>query len=321
MRILVTGATSLIGRHLTTELKERGDDVVTLQRRPVSGTRNLQGDITDRAVVAGAVGACDAVVHLAARVGIVGTWDQFHHTNVVGTEVVVTEAERAGVSRFVHVSSPSVAHGGEALAGAAAAPADAAQTRGHYATSKALAEAFALSRHTNGMSVVAIRPHLVWGPGDTQLVGRIVQRARQGRLAYVGSGAALIDSTYIANAVDALAAAVDRAEEADGQALVVSNGEPRPIADLVNGILKAHGLAPAVRRIPKPVAFAAGWLAERAWDRLPLDDEPPITTFLAEQLGTAHWFDQRHTRAMLQWEPAVSIDEGLELLSRWARPG
>ncbi|MFW2380891.1 MAG: NAD-dependent epimerase/dehydratase family protein [Acidimicrobiales bacterium] len=321
MRILVTGATSLIGGHLTAKLKDRGDDVVTLQRRPVSGTSNVQGDITDRAVVARAVRGCGAVVHLAARVGIVGTWNQFHHTNVIGTEVVVTEAERAGVRRFVHVSSPSVAHGGEALTGAEAAPADPARTRGHYATSKALAEAFALSRHTSGMSVAAIRPHLVWGPGDTQLVGRIVERARQGRLAYVGTGAAMIDSTYITNAVDALEAAIDRCDQAGGQAVVVSNGEPRPIADLVHGIVTAHGLDPAVRRIPKPAAFAAGWLAERAWDRLTLDGEPPITTFLAEQLGTAHWFDQRHTRAVLQWEPAVSIDEGLALLSSWARPG
>jgi nucleoside-diphosphate-sugar epimerase len=130
------------------------------------------------------------------------------------------------------------------------------------------------------MSVTAIRPHLVWGPGDTQLVGRIVDRARRGRLAYVGTGAALIDSTYVDNAVDSLVAAIDRGEHAGGHALVVSNGEPWPIADLVGGIVAAHGLRPPARRVPKRVAFAAGWIAEQAWTRLPLSGEPPLTSGL-----------------------------------------
>ncbi|MBT8240194.1 MAG: NAD-dependent epimerase/dehydratase family protein [Acidimicrobiia bacterium] len=321
MQVLVTGATSLLGRLLATTLVERGDQVATLQRSAseVPGARCVQGDISDPAVVSDALEGCDAVVHLAARVGIVGTWDQFRSTNVIGTEVVVTEAERAGVSRFVYVSSPSVAHGGEPLVGAPAGPADPERTRGHYSTSKALAECFALSRDSGTMSIVAIRPHLVWGPGDAQLVGRIVARARRGRLAYVGTGAALIDSTYVTNACDALVAAIDRCDHAGGHALVVSNGEPRPIADLVSGIVAAYGLRPPVRRVPKVVAFAAGWGAEQAWDRLALSGEPPITRFVVEQLGTAHWFDQRTTQQVLDWEPAVSIDQGLELLAAQAR--
>jgi nucleoside-diphosphate-sugar epimerase len=97
--------------------------------------------------------------------------------------------------------------------------------------------------------------------------------------------------------------------------LVVSNGEPRPIGELVDCILAAHGLPPVGRSVPKPIAFGAGWLAERVWDRAPLDGEPPMTTFLAEQLGTAHWFDQRHTQTVLGWAPAISIDEGLAALA------
>lgn len=318
MRVLVTGGTSLIGRTVIAQLAGRGDQVVALQRTAIQipDAQIVTGSITDMAVVNRAVEGCDAVVHLAARVGIVGTWDQFHQTNVEGTEVVLECARSAGVKRFVFVSSPSVAHGGEALIAAAADPADPAKTRGHYSTSKALAEGYALSRHSNEMAVVAIRPHLVWGPGDTQLVGRIVARARQGRLAFVGSGAALIDSTYIDNAATALVAAVDRCEVVGGRALVVSNGEPRPIADLVNGILAAHRLSPVSRRVPKAAAFAAGWVAEQAWEHLRLDGEPPMTTFLAEQLGTAHWFDQTETRRLLKWEPTISLDEGLARLAQ-----
>ena len=130
-------------------------------------------------------------------------------------------------------------------------PADPDLARGNYSRSKAAAERLALDADTGGFSVVAVRPHLVWGPGDTQLIGRIVSRARQGRLAVIGSGAALIDTTYIDNAADAIVAASDRAGELGGRALVVSNGQPRPVRELLNRIASAAGLEPPRLRVPR----------------------------------------------------------------------
>jgi nucleoside-diphosphate-sugar epimerase len=159
----------------------------------------------------------------------------------------------------------------------------------------------------------------VWGPGDTQLIGRIVSRARQGRLAVIGSGAALIDSTYIDNAADALVAAADRAGVLGGRAFVVSNGQPRPIRELLNRIASAAGLERPRLRVPVAVARTAGTVIERAWERLHREDDPPITRFLAEQLSTAHWFDQRETRRALGWQPEVDLDEGFARLESWFR--
>jgi nucleoside-diphosphate-sugar epimerase len=169
------------------------------------------------------------------------------------------------------------------------------------------------------MSVVAVRPHLVWGPGDTQLVGRIVARARSGRLALVGSGAALVDTTYVDNAADALVAALDRADRLAGRALVVSNGEPRTVHEVVARILAAAGVDWSPRRVPARLAIAGGTLLERVWDRAGRADDPPMTGFLAEQLSTAHWFDQRETRRALAWEPAVPLAVGFERLAAWYR--
>jgi nucleoside-diphosphate-sugar epimerase len=191
------------------------------------------------------------------------------------------------------------------VVGAGAGPADPARARGHYARSKALAERLALA----APGVVAVRPHLVWGPGDPQLVGRIVARARAGRLAVVGTGAALVDSTYVDNAVDALLAALDRAPALAGRAFVVSNGEPRPVAELVAAICAAAGAPPPRLAVPARLARAAGAAVETLWRR-----EPPMTRFLAEQLATAHWFDQRATRAALGWTPRVTLDEGFRRL-------
>lgn len=316
MNVLVTGATSLIGRHTVDALVREGHHVSTLQRGDVSGVPTIRGAITDRSAVEQACAGQDAVIHLAAKVGVTGIWREYEHTNVHGTALLIDVARHAGVTRFVHVSSPSVAHSGSALVGVGAAAADPTTTRGHYATSKAAAEVVALDASTAEFPVTAIRPHLVWGPGDTQLIGRIVERARRGRLALVGSGAALIDTTYVSNAADALVAAVGRAPMLGGRAFVVSNGEPRTVHELVARITEAAGSDWRARHVPTAVATIGGGAVERLWDRLGRTDDPPMTSFLAEQLSTAHWFDQRATRTALDWEPAVSLAEGFDRLRR-----
>jgi nucleoside-diphosphate-sugar epimerase len=318
MKVLVTGASSLIGTGVVRALMDRGDEVTAFQRHASGlGCVEALGDITDAATITAAAQGMDGVIHLAARVSVVGTWPDFEATNVHGTANALAAARAGGAKRFVHISSPSVAHGGAALVGAGAGPADPFRARGHYSRSKAMAEQAALAAAGQGMAVVALRPHLVWGPGDTQLIGRIVQRAHQGRLALVGSGAALIDTTYLDNAVAAIVAGLDRAEQLDGRTFVVSNGQPRTVRELFTRICQAAGVAPPKLRVPVGVATSGGAVAERVWARLGRSDDPPMTAFLAEQLATAHWFDQRETRAALRWAPAVGLDDGFDRLAAW----
>jgi len=311
----------MIGAELARSLLTRGDEVTVLQRRP-SGLpcREVLGDITDSRAVADAVAGQDAVVHLAAKVHVVGPARDFERVNVDGTRTVVEAATRApSVDRLVHVSTPSVAHAGSALVGAGAGSADPRRARGQYARTKAVAELIALGADDDDLAVLVIRPHLVWGPGDSQLVGRIIERARTGRLALVGSGAALIDSTYVDNAVAALVRALECAPVAHGEALVVSNGEPRTVAELLAGICAAAGVPGPRRHVPRSLAWTAGALAEAVWSTFRVEGDPPMTRFLANQLSTAHWFDQRRTREVLGWEPAISLDEGLQRLAGASR--
>ncbi len=155
------------------------------------------------------------------------------------------------------------------------------------------------------------------GPGDTQLVQRIADRARAGRLPLLDDGTALIDTTYVDNAVDALVAALDRCTDdgVHGEAFVVTNGEPRTVAEVFGRICAAAGVPAPTRRVPRRVAKAAGSVVERVWTRFGLPDEPPMTRFLAEQLSTAHWFDIARTRQRLGWSPRVPLDEGFDRLA------
>jgi nucleoside-diphosphate-sugar epimerase len=303
MRVLVTGSTSLLGAGVCQRLDSRGDNVVALQRGKSDGRwLQVQGDIRDATKLPDVMRGADAVIHLAARVAVNGPWDEFFSVNVQGTQNVLAAARDAGVRRFVYVSSPSVAH-------------DPERAIGHYARSKAMAERIALKSADQQMAVVAVRPHLVWGPGDTQLVGRVVDRASSGRLVLIDGGTALIDTTYVDNAVDALICALDVAPSVSGEAFVVTNGEPRTVAELLARICHAAGVPEPTRSVPRPLALGAGTVVERAWSASRRDEEPPMTRFLAEQLSTAHWFDQTTTRERLHWRPAVTLAEGFERLA------
>ena len=303
---------------------------MTFQRRAVPGLdadssiEQVTGDIRDGDAVSSAAVGCDAIVHLAARVGVAGTWEEYRSVNVDGTANVVVAATTQAIERVVHVSSPSVAHGGEPIIGGLADPPVLGRSRAWYPESKAIAEIDALAAASDSLGLVAIRPHLVWGPGDAQLVGRIVERAKAGRLALVGGGRALVDTTYIDNAVEALIAALDAVAPGatcSGRAYVISNGEPRPIRELVGGICRAAGVPFQPRSVSLRTGQTIGSIVERVWPVVRRGDEPPLTRFVAEQLGTAHWFDPRPAHDDLGWIPHISIDEGLVLLERSYRQG
>ena len=308
----MTGGSSLLGRTVAVRLLARGDTVTCFQRSASgSGAVELRGDVRDPRAVLQAADGNDAVVHLAALVAPRPRWADAYAVNVVGTRNVVSAAARCG--RLVHISSPSVAFDGGPAVGVGAEP---ARYRGGdaYTRSKALAERYVLDHSV--VPTVVLRPHLVWGPGDRQLIGRIVDRARLGRLAIPDHGRPLVDTTYVDDAAAAVVAGLDRTTdsgEALGRAWVVTGDDPRPLAELVEGILRAAGLGTAVRSVPAPVASLAGRVIGRLWP----GDEPPLTHFAARQLSVAHWFDQRDTQRVLRWAPEVGVERGMDELARW----
>ena len=323
MKALVTGAGGFLGGAVARLLSARGDTVRSLQRGDYPalvrhGIEVVRGDVADRATVMSATRGVDVVVHVAAKAGLSGPEREYYRTNVIGTENVIATCRANGVTRLVYTSTPSVVFADADLEGVDESTPYATRFAAAYPRTKAAAERAVLAANDGTLATVALRPHLLWGPGDPHLLPRMAARARAGRLRRLGWRTTLVDSIYIDNAAAAHVLAADRIAPGAaiaGRAYFLSQDEPLPLWDLVNRLLDAAGTPRVTKSIPVWAAYALGALYETSYRLLRIRDEPPMTRFLAHQLSTSHWFDIRAARRDLGYEPTVSIDEGMARLA------
>ncbi len=324
MKLLVTGGSGFLGRAVCERLKARGDQVMSLARHHSSalaalGIRQLLGDVADRDAVMAATRGVDGVIHTAAKAGVFGPLSAYFKANVTGTQNVLDACALHRIRHLVHTSSPSVVFAGTDQEGVDETAPYPRRFLSPYPQTKAEAERRVLAANDDLLGTVALRPHLIWGPGDPHLVPRVVGLARAGQLRFVGSGTKLVDCVFIDNAADAHLAALDAlaaGAPVAGKAYFVTNAEPWPLADVLNGILAAAGLPAVRRRVSPRAAWLAGAALEGLHSLLGREDEPRMTRFVARQLATAHWYDPRAAREELGYAPAVSMREGMARLTR-----
>ena len=322
MKALVTGGGGFLGQAIVRKLLKDGAGVRSFSRNEHDGLRALgveqkKGDLGDPAAVASAVEDCEVVFHVAARPGIWGDYEEYHRTNVLGTQNVIAACRRHDVRRLVYTSSPSVVFDGRDMEGVDESAPYPARFEAHYPRTKALAEQLVRAANGPQLATVSLRPHLIWGPGDNHLLPRLVARARAGQIGRIGSRPNLIDTVYVDNAADAHLLAASRLAPGSpiaGKVYFISQGEPVPLWEMVNRLLHAAGAPPVTRAIPTWLALALAWGFETAHRLTNNPREPRLTRFVVHELSTAHWFDISAARRDLGYSPAVSIAEGLERL-------
>jgi nucleoside-diphosphate-sugar epimerase len=325
MKVLVTGGSGFLGGAVCRLLVARGDEVTSLARGEAPalaalGVRHELGDITELEPVLGACKGMDAVIHVAGKAGDWGTLEDYYAANVAGTDNVIAACFMSGVRRLVYTSTPSVVHVGSDIEGGNESLPYARRFSSHYPRTKALAEQRVLKANGPDLATVALRPHLIFGPGDRQLFPRIVQRRRAGRLRFIAPGGKRIDVTYIDNAAQAHLDALDRVAPGAacaGRAYFISQGQPVVLEQIVNQMLQVAGLPPEQRHLSQRNARLLAGLLETVWRTLRLSSDPPLTRFLVEQLSTSHWFDISAARRDLGYQPKATIGEGLARLSEW----
>ncbi len=322
MKVLITGAGGFLGSAIAKKLLTRGDSVRGIARAsypPLSqlGVEMLQGDISDYAAVREAVRDCDAVIHVAAKAGVWGSYQSYYQPNVIGTENVIRACREQGIKRLVYTSSPSVVFDGKDENGVDESAPYAKKHLCFYSETKATAEKQILAANSAELMTVALRPHLMWGPGDPHLLPRIINRARVGRMRIIGWQDKLIDTVYVDNAADAHILALDKLQPdaaIAGKTYFISNDQPMLLVDIVNKMLDSAAIAPLKKRVPIGFAFGVATLLEFVYTALKIEQEPLLTRFLVRQLSAAHWFNISAAKRDLGYQPQISIDQGIEIL-------
>jgi len=330
MQILVTGGAGFLGQALCRGLVARGHRVRSFQRHrsaelDAMGVEQVLGDLANADAVRDAAKGCEAIFHNAAKAGAWGSYESYHLPNVVGTDNVLAACRAHGIGRLVYTSTPSVTHRATnpVEGGTAETVPYGEHFKAPYGTTKTIAEKAVLAANGSNLATVALRPRLIWGPGDNQLLPRLVERAKAGRLRLIGGGHNRIDTTYIDNAAQAhfdAFAALHPGAACAGKAYFISNGEPRESREIINALLAAVGAPTVDKTLPFPAAYAIGAVCEALWHVLPLRGEPTLTRFLAEQLSTTHWYSMAPATRDLGYQPQVTLEQGLERLAAdWKR--
>ena len=326
MKILVTGAGGFVGGVIAGMLRARGDEVRTVARGDYPdllklGCVQVRGDLADPKVATEATAGVDAIIHVAAKAGVWGKAADYESSNITATQNLLDAAIHHGVKRFVFTSSPSVTFdGGDAKHANESLPYP-AKHLAHYPRTKAEAERRVLAANgKNGLVTCALRPHLVYGPGDPHLLPRLVTRAKSGKLAWIGGGNQ-VDVTYVDNAAHAHLLALDAlagdAPKPAGKAYFISQGAPVHPDAWVGAILSAIGISPVTRRVKLPVAYAVGAVMEAVWSVFRIKGEPMMTRFVAAQLGTSHHYDLSAARSDLGYALLVSDEEAHRRTVSW----
>lgn len=332
VKVLITGAGGFLGRYIARDLLQENSKnsvlsdekiiykVYSLSRNHYPlleemGVEQFIGNLKNYSDVLNVVKQMDAVIHTASMVGMWGKKEDFFQTNVIGTENIIKACLEAGVSRCVYTSTPSVAFGNIDLKNVDESIGYPLKHFCDYAATKKMAEEIVLKANGPKLATVSLRPHLIFGPGDQNLIPRVLRARKDNRLKIVGDGNNLVDVSYVENVsllhVHALKKLNSNAPFA-GKAYFVGQG-PVKLWDFTNDILRRSKLSPVKKKIPFKVAYFIGWLFESFFTLTRnFKADPPMTRFVAMQLAKSHYYDHSALERDIEFKFPISVEEGLD---------
>jgi len=326
-RVLITGATGLLGSHLAERLRKRGDRVRALVR-PGSPTAFLEsidvevirGDLTDPSACAQAASGTRRVFHCAAKVGDWGPWREFQACCIGANRTLAAAAADARVERFIHISSTSAyGHPPDQKT-----PIDETAPLGqniwaldYYTRSKVECERCLWSMYeARGLPLTVIRPSWLFGERDRTTAPRLIREFRGGRMMILGTGENPLSAVYAGVVADAAILAADD-PTCLGEAFNITSHGRITQREFLNLFADALGLPPVNRHVPYSLAFTGGFLLELQ-DRLFRRSRPPrVTRYGAWLLGRDLEYSTEKARTRLGWQPTMGYRESIERTVKW----
>lgn len=326
MHVFVTGGTGFLGRHVITRLCAAGEQVTfTGRQRSVgqalaaaTGARFYALDLTASdapAALTDLLSGVAAVVHSAALAAPWGAYEDFYAANVLATQHVLNACRAAHVRRLVHISTPSVYFEYRDRLNISEREPLPTRPVNHYAATKRLADAL-VAQHANAIESIILRPRALFGPWDTAVMPRLLRVAERGTLPLLRGGRALIDVTWIGNAVEAVWQALQQPNLQSGSIYNISNGEPLSARALFELLRQELGLLVRLRPVPYALADALAVGAE-TWAKHFSHREPRVTRYSLALLAYSQTLDISAAQRELNYRPTVSVAEGMREFAAW----
>lgn len=322
VKILVTGAGGFLGGYIARELHQNDYEVHSFSRSKYQileqmGVIEHQGNLENFENIKNALVGMDGVIHCASKVGMNGNYQDFYNANVIGTENVIRAMKELGIKKLVYTSTPSVVFGKDDLINADETTPYPDKYLSAYAQTKMLAEKKVIEANDANFWSISLRPHLVFGPGDLNLIPRLLEARKKNKLKIVGDGKNLVDVLYVENAANAHILALEALEtnpQVRGQCYFIGQG-PVVLWDFINTILKHKGLPPVKKKIPLKIAYWIGAVIEFFLKITGNADlHPPMSRFIALQLGKSHCFSHAKAEKDLGFRPKYSIEDAIAKL-------
>jgi len=324
LRILVTGGTGFLGRSLSIALYKLGHEVTATGRNERIGAELTEQGIAfvpsrleDTVQMARLCEGQEIVFHCAALSSLWGSYNDFYESNVTGTRNVIKGCAANGVQRLIHVSTPSIYFDYTDRYGIVETDPLPRRAANVYAETKLLAEQEVDQAYESGLPVITIRPRALFGPGDPAIIPRLIQANRQGRLPLIRDGQAVIDMTYIDNAVDALLLCMSAPAAALGRKFNITNDESVRFIDALYYLFERLGEPMQARRIPYPAAYLAAGCMEGLARLSGSGKEPLLTRYAVGLLGRSQTLDISAAKELLGYRPRVTVKEGIDAYAAW----
>jgi nucleoside-diphosphate-sugar epimerase len=288
------------------------------------GVQSLRADLCDPQAAVAACRDVDAVIHTAALAGVWGPRQRYEMINVHATRHLLNAARQLGVGALVYSSSPSVTFDGRPQSGVDESAPYPRRWLCDYPRTKAIAEREVLQANVaGGLRTCSLRPHLIWGTGDPHLIPRLIQRCRSGKLRRVGTGHNLIDTVHVEQAAQAHVLAMEQLLRGNasvaGRAFFITDGDPVACWEWISRILASAGLDAPNRSLSLRAAYRIGLMLETIYRGLGISSEPPMTRFVALQLGVDHYFDIASAKSALGYAPLTQRHKAFDAMTPWIR--
>jgi nucleoside-diphosphate-sugar epimerase len=324
MKVLITGATGLLGGHLLQELQQRGEQIRALvlpventEKLMAQGVEVVQGDVTDASTLALAVKDIEIIFHLAGMMGVERPLADYRLVNVTGSGNLYQAAQKAGVRRFIHTSSHTVYGLGY---GRFLTEKDALRPDPDpYSITKAEGDRLIRRLMLNSdVETVILRPGTFFGPGDRVHFGRIAQRMKNGKGVIIGRGDNALPFCYVTDVVQGFLLAAYH-EKAPGNVYNISNDHPLTQQEIFNAVADDVGGKRPARHLPYLPIYYGSIVAEKVAN---ITHTRPIVTRLgAMMFGTDNRHSVEKARRELGYEPKIAIREGIRLAAAWFNAG